>query len=391
MKDIGIAKQLEGLKVAVFLERGVNETEFNHNRLRLREAGADVVVVGNTRLEYTGEEHARLHADVTIDQVDAADFDGVVIPGGLAPEKLRQNPRVVRFVHDLYDRGKVCAAICHGQQVFISAGMLKGRRAVAAWSMVDDLIYTGAEHVAEARAVRDGTLVTARFPHDLPKFCRLVLEAFADTEERPLPPGYGARLRGRRFGIVADPATNGTQLFYARYRIEEEGGTPLLLGRKAGDCVRLGTPTWEWGEHGVTVTIDQALEDVGAVNSHDFPYEEALHAIHASQLDGLIVPGGLATWMIRGHPGLKKLIQEMDNAGQPISAIGRGPKVLLSAGILAGQTVTCSPEMRDDLIAAGLHYCDEPVVHDGQLLFCRGTEDLPEWGRAWIDLLTQLR
>jgi len=378
--------QLEGLKVAVLLESGVNEIEFHHNRLRLREAGAEVVVVGNAGLDYTGEDHVRLRADVTIGQVDAADFDGVVIPGGLAPEKLRQNPRVVRFVRDLYDRGKVCAAICHGQQVFISARMLKGRRAVAAWSMVDDLIHTGAEHVAEARAVRDGMLVTARFPYDLPQFCRLVLEAFADTEGRPLPPGYGERLRGRRFGIVADAAANGTQIFYALYRIEEEGGAALLLGRKAGACVRLGSPTWEWGERGPTVTVDLALEDLGAVDSHDFPYEEALRAVRASQLDGLIVPGGLATWMIRGHPGLRKLIREMDSAGKPIAAIGRGPKVLLSAGILASQTVTCGAEMRDDLVAAGLCYRDEPVVRDGHLLFCRGTKDLPGWGRAWIKM-----
>jgi len=381
-----MVEPLEGLKVAVLVERGVNEIEFHHSRLRLREAGAEVVVVGNLALDYTGEDHEHVWADVTIDQIDAAGFDGVVIPGGLGPEKLRQNPHVVRFVHDLYARGKVCAAICHGQQIFISAGILKGRRAVAAWSMVDDLIYTGAAHVAEARAVRDGTLVTARFPHDLPLFCRLVLEAFAETEGRSLPPGYGERLRGRRFGIVTDAATNTAQLFYTRYRIEEEGGTTSLLGRKAGDTVRLGSPTWEWGEHGPTVTIDQGLEDSGAVDSDDFPYEEALRAIRASQLDGLIVPGGLATWMIRGHPGLKKLIREMNAARKPIVAIERGPKVLLSAGILTGQTVTGSAEVRDDLIAAGLCYRDEPVICDGHLLFCRDTEDLPHWGRVWIKM-----
>ena len=381
-----MVEPLEGLKVAVLLERGMNEIEFHHNRLRLREAGAEVVVVGNHALDYAGEDHAHLRADVTVDQVDAADFDGVVIPGGLAPEKLRQNPRVVRFVRDLYDRGKICAGICHGQQVFISAGILKGRRAVAAWSMVDDLIYTGATHVAEARAVRDGTLVTARFPHDLPLFCRLVLEAFAETEERSLPPGYGGRLRGRRFGIVTDAATNATQFFYALYRIQEEGGIASLLGRKAGDTVRLGSPTWEWGEHGPTVTIDLALEDLGAVDSDDFPYEEALLAVRGAQLDGLIVPGGLATWMIRGHPGLKKLVQEMHAAGKPIAPIERGAKVLLSAGILTGQTVTSSAEVRDDLIAAGLCYRDEPIIRDGHLLFCRDTEDLPEWGRAWMKL-----
>jgi protease I len=381
--------QLEGLKVAVLLERGVNEVEFHYNRLRMREAGAEVVVIGNSELEYTGENHGNLHADVTIEQVSADEFDGIVIPGGLAPEKLRQNPRVISFVRELHERGKVCAAICHGQQVLISAGLLKGRRAVAAWSMVDDLIHTGAEHVADARAVRDNTLVTARFPNDLPKFCPLILYAFADVEGRPLPDGYGQRLRGKKFGVVVDDATSDMQVFYTQYRIEEEEGTALLLGRTAGATVRLGNPTWEWGDYGGhTVKTDKALEDVGAVDSHDFPYEEALRAVRAWELDGLIIPGGLGTWMVRGHPGLKKLIREMDSAQKPIAAIERGPKILLSAGILAERSITCSPEMRDDLIAADVDYRDQSIVRDGNLLSCQGTEDLPEWGRAWVNMVS---
>jgi protease I len=381
-----MSPQLEGLRVVVLLERGVNETEFHYTRLRIREAGAEVVVVGNRQLDYIGENHGRTQADVTIDQVHAADFDGVVIPGGLAPEKLRQNPQVVSFVRQLYERGKVCAAICHGQQVLISAGLLGGRKAVAAWSMVDDLIYAGARHEPEARAVRDGRLVTGRFPFDLPKFCPLVLEAFAEVEGRPMPDGYGERLRGKTFGIVVDDATNDMQVFYPQYRIQEEGGTALLLGRQEGATVRLGNPTWEWGDYGGhTASVDKALEDTGAVDSHDFPYEEKLRAVRASQLDGLIVPGGLGTWMIRGHPGLKKLIREMDADQKPIVAIERGPKILLSAGILSGRTVTCSAEMRDDLIAAGIDYRDEPLIRDGNLLTCQDTEDLPAWGRAWIE------
>ncbi|MFC2029409.1 DJ-1/PfpI/YhbO family deglycase/protease [Chloroflexota bacterium] len=381
-----MSSQLDGLAVAVLLERGVNEIEFHYSRLRMREAGAEVVVVGNQQLDYIGENHGRTEADLTIDQVDATGFDGVVIPGGLAPEKLRQNPMVVSFVRALYERGKVCAAICHGQQVLISAGLLKGRKAVSAWSMVDDLIYAGGKHDPEARAVRDDTLVTARLPFDLPKFCSLVLEAFAEVEKRPGPDGYGGRLLGKTFGIVVDDATNDVQVFYPQYRIQEEGGTALLLGRQEGATVRLGNATCEWADNGGhTATVDKALDDMAAVDSHDFPYEEKIRAVRASQLDGLIVPGGLGTWMVRGHPGLKNLVQVMDADNKPIVAIERGPKILLSAGVLSGRTVTCSAEMRDDLIAAGIDYRDEPLIHDGNLLTCQGTEDLPRWGRVWME------
>ena len=376
--------QLSGLRVAVLLEKGINEIEFHYSRMRAREAGAEVVVVGNRALDYTGEAHGEVRAEKTIDQVNAADFDGVIICGGLAPEKLRQNPEVISFVQGVYERGKVCAAICHGQQVLISAGLLKNRKAVAAWSMVDDLIYTGAQHDPSLRAVRDGSIVTARFPGDLPAFFALILEAYSETERRTL-------LEGKTFGIIVDEATNDMQVVYPQYRIQEEGGTPLMIGRRAGTAVRLGNPTWEWAEtggHGVTV--QRALEDTGSVDSDDGPYEQELGAVRASQLDGLIVPGGLGSWMIRGHRGLKKLIQEMDAAGKPIAPVGRGPKILLSAGILPGRTLTCGPEMRDDLIASDIDYRDEPVVQDGNLVSCRGTEDLPLWAPIWIGACTRI-
>ena len=383
MKDL----PLRGLRVGVFLEDGVNEVECHYNRLRLKEGGAEVVVIGNNKLDYTGELFESLSADTKIDDVNSIDFDGVIIPGGLAPEKLRLNPKVVNFVRDIYDRGKVCAAICHGQQVFISAGMLKGKRAVAAWSMVDDLVYSGAKHVSDARAVRDGNIVTGRFIHDLPEFYSLVLKAFSEIEHCDLPEKYGSRLDGKKFGILADDAAYDMHIFYTRGRIQEESGEVIIMGRKEGTVVHLGNDTWEWGDHGYTIKVDRSLLNKGAVDSHDFPYEDELRAIKPSEIDGLIIPGGLATWMVRGHPGLKDLIKEMDSSGKHITTIGRGPKILLSAGILGGRVVTCHPKMRDDLVAAGIKCMDEPVVVDKNILSCRCTEDLPEWGKTFMEVM----
>ena len=378
--------QLEGLRVAVLLERGADEIGFHHCRLRMREAGAEVVV-GNQQLEYAGENHGWARADGTINRVDAGNLNGVLIPGGLAPEKVRQNPQVIAFVRQLYQRSKVCTAICHGQQVLISAGLLRGRTAVAAWSRIDDLVHTGVVHDRGACAVRDDTLVTALFPVDLPKFCPLLLEAFSDVEGRPLPGGTGHRLRAKAIVIVVDDATSDMQVFCSRYRIQEKGGTALLLGCQKGMTVRLGNPPWEWADHGGhTALVDRALPDTGAADSHDFSYEEELRAVRASPLDGLVVPGGLGTWMVRGHPGLKRLIQELAAVKKPIAAMERGPKILLSAGGPPGRSLICSPEMRDDLVAAGIDYRDQRLVRDGNPLTCQGTEDLPLWGRAWMEL-----
>jgi protease I len=370
---------LEGLRLAVLVERGTNPTEFQYSRLRLLEEGAAVVVVGNRALEYALEDHSRIRADVTIRQAAKQLLDGVVIPGGLGPEKLRQNPQVLELVRDTYERGKTTAAICHGQQVLISAGVLKGKRVVAAWSMVDDLVATGAVHDPELRAVRDRNVITSIFPHDLPAFFRLVLNALAETEGRALRHGYPRQLSGRRLGLVLADASDGVQHFYLKYRIQEEGGQAIVLGAREGQRLHLGNPTWEWGEFGLEETVDRALENLAPVDSHDFPYEQDRRAIRSEELDGLILPGGLGTWMIRGHPGLKKLIRQMDGEGKLIAAVGRGPKLLLSAGVLNGRRSVSAPEMRDDLLASGVDSPDQPVLQDGNLLSCRGTEDLPSF------------
>ena len=120
------------LHFAVLLEQGTNPTEFDCIRLRLREAGARVSVVGLDQHVYELEDHSLGHADLLIEEAAGRGYDGVLIPGGLGPEKLRQHEGVIQLVQDCYRRGKLCAAICHGQQVLISAGLMRGVRATAA-------------------------------------------------------------------------------------------------------------------------------------------------------------------------------------------------------------------------------------------------------------------
>jgi protease I len=368
------------------LEENTNPTEFNYSRLRLVEAGARVTVIGLDRLEYRLEDHSSGYADTTIERVAGQAFDGVVIPGGLGPEKLRQSPNIIELVKTCHAQGKLCAAICHGQQVLISAGLMRGVRATAAWSMMDDLRWVGAIVPDGVRAVRDGHIVTAIFPQDLPEFFRLVFATLADLTGRPLPDGYPERLSGQTWGIVIDDASDATQVRYLQLRIQEEGGTPLLLGRRAGQEVRLSSPAWEWGDLGWRARVERALPNPGVIASCDTEAELDSQAITAEQLDGLLLPGGLATWMIRGHPGLRQLAGAINEAGKPIGAVERGPKLLFFTGVLEGRSITCAPQMRDDIIHAvgPVRYQDAPVVRDGNLVTCRGTEELPEFMRTLL-------
>ena len=180
----------------------------------------------------------------------------------------------------------------------------------------------------------------------------------------------------------ADPHENALE----GKRTQEDFGVPVRLLELPLDGFYFHLSAWEWGELGWRTYVDRALPNPGVIPSCDTEAELNSQAVRFQQLDGLLLPGGLATWMIRGHPGLKQLVQEMNTARKPIGAIERGPKLLFLTGVLDGRTITCAPQMRDDILQAvvSIHYTDVPVVQDGNLITCRGTEDLPNFMQALL-------
>jgi len=171
--------ELKGKKVAVLVENTYQEMEVWYPLLRLREAGAEVVTVGKEAGKtYTSKLGYPVVADKAFSQVSAADFDGVVVPGGFAPDILRRYPEVLELVRATDRAGKVVAAICHAGWVLCSAGILKGRRATCFFAIKDDVANAGAHYVDE-EVVVDGNLVTSRVPTDLPAFCREIIGVLA--------------------------------------------------------------------------------------------------------------------------------------------------------------------------------------------------------------------
>jgi protease I len=115
-------------------------------------------------------------ATAAYEDARASEFDGVVVPGGFAPDIIRRYSVAVQFVKDMDAQGKLVASICHGAWVLCSAmGMLKGRRATCFFAIKDDVINAGATYV-DAEVVVDRNLVTSRKPDDLPAFCRALIE-----------------------------------------------------------------------------------------------------------------------------------------------------------------------------------------------------------------------
>lgn len=173
-------KQLSGRKVIVLAENQYEDLELWYPVLRLREAGAEVVIAGTGADTYQSKHGYPVKADTSVDRVHHEDFEAVVIPGGYAPDKMRTNPHLLRLVRDMFESGKLVAAICHAIWVPASAEILKGKRVTCWPSVKDDAVHAGAEYV-DAEVVRDGNLVTSRMPSDLGAFCNTIIEVLLEA------------------------------------------------------------------------------------------------------------------------------------------------------------------------------------------------------------------
>ena len=166
---------LTGKRVAVLAEANYEDLELWYPLLRMREAGAEVVVVGTgSSPTYASKHGYPVTVNTTANDVSAADFAAVIVPGGYAPDRLRRYPAVLKLVRDAYAQGKVVGAICHAGWVLVSAGVLKGKKATCVPAIKDDVINAGATYL-DQEVVVDGNLITSRVPEDLPAFCRAIL------------------------------------------------------------------------------------------------------------------------------------------------------------------------------------------------------------------------
>ncbi len=163
-------------KVAILIENHVEDSEFQIPYKALKDAGAEVTVLGSRLNEkYTGKNmKVSVEADATTTDARAEEFDAVVIPGGMAPDKMRTNMKTVRFVQEAARQGKIVAAVCHGPQVLIEGDLLRGRRATGFRAIRKDMQNAGASY-ENAPVVSDDNLITSRRPSDLPIFTTAIL------------------------------------------------------------------------------------------------------------------------------------------------------------------------------------------------------------------------
>ena len=177
------SKPLDGYRLLIFVSDEYEDLELWYPKLRLQEAGAHVTVAGEESGRiYRGKHGYPCKSDGEIALMESADFQGVVCPGGWAPDKLRRNAKVLQLVREFAGAGRLVAAICHGGWIPVSADVYRGVHVTGSPGIKDDLVNAGA--LWEDRSVVvDRHFVSSRKPDDLPDFCRGMLEVLAHRGE----------------------------------------------------------------------------------------------------------------------------------------------------------------------------------------------------------------
>ncbi|MEM3569936.1 MAG: type 1 glutamine amidotransferase domain-containing protein [Thermoproteota archaeon] len=184
---------LRGKNVVIIVANEFEDVELLYPLLRLSEEGAKIIVVPvksglhprpSAEKPVSGRYGTPVPLEVmapgkryiikTLEEIKPEEVDCLLFPGGFSPDSLRVNKTVIELVKKANQLGKLIAAICHGPQVLISAGIVRGKKVTAYKAVRDDLINAGAVF-EDVPAVRDGNIVTGRVPDDLPEFCREII------------------------------------------------------------------------------------------------------------------------------------------------------------------------------------------------------------------------
>jgi protease I len=184
---------LNNRRIIIFIENLYQELELWYPLLRLKEEGVETKLVGTGSSDlYSGRNGFPAKPEVTASSITSRDFDGIIIPGGFAPDYLRRYPAIINLVKETFQQGKLIGALCHGPSVLISADIIRGKRITGNRAIRDDIVNAGGEYV-DSHTMVDGNILTAQGPNDLPVFMKEVIGFFSQTKPRlksPFPEGF---------------------------------------------------------------------------------------------------------------------------------------------------------------------------------------------------------
>jgi protease I len=178
---------LNGMRVAIIVSDDFEQAEFTEPKKALEQAGASVTVIAPQGGQVQGMNHDtkadRFPVDITLDQANPDEFEGLVLPGGAVnADHLRMEPKAREFVQKFDQSNRPIAAICHAPWVLISSGIAKERTLTSYYTIQDDLRNAGS-HWEDKEMVRDRNLVTSRSPQDLPAFNQAMVSLFGEYRQ----------------------------------------------------------------------------------------------------------------------------------------------------------------------------------------------------------------
>ena len=176
--------ELRGKRVAIFVAEQYEELEVWYPTLRLREAGAEVTLIGPAAASYTSKHGLPVQADASAEQVQPNDFDAVIIPGGSSAEIFAHNPAMTGLVQTAIQQGKLVAAMSAAGYMMVAAHAEGDARAQQFFGLQEDVVQEKGP-LEDSAVIRKGNLIMARTPVDLLAFCRMIMAALAEPPTTP--------------------------------------------------------------------------------------------------------------------------------------------------------------------------------------------------------------
>ncbi|GAV61714.1 DJ-1_PfpI domain-containing protein [Cephalotus follicularis] len=312
--------------------------------------------------------------NATFDDIEFSKYDGLVIPGGRAPEYLAVNESVVDLVSKFSASGKPIASVCHGQLILAAAGSVSGRKCTAYPSLRPVLIAAGAywvEPETKAACVVDGNIITGVTYKGHPEFIRLFVKALGGT------------ISGSDKKI----------LFLCGDYMEDYEVTVPFQSLQALDCyVDAVCPKKKAGDTCPTAVHDfEGDQTYSEKPGHDFTLTASFEGLDTSSYDALVIPGGRAPEYLALDETVIAIVKEFMDSKKPVASICHGQQILAAAGVLKGKKCTAYPAVKLNVTLAGASWLEPDPIHrcftDGNLVTGAAWPGHPEFITRLMDLL----
>lgn len=323
---------------------------------------------------YTESRGHNFALNATFGEINAEDYDGLLISGGRSPEYLAMDEKVLSLVCAFAEAQKPIGATCHGQLILAAAGVVLGRKCTAYPTVKPALVAAGAHWVeleTQAGFVVDGNLITAASYMGHPGFIRSFVKAL------------GGAISGADKKIL---------FLCGDFMEDYEVKVPFQSLEALGCQVDAVCPKKSEGETCATAIHDfEGDQTYSEKPGHYFTLNKSFESVDASSYDGLVIPGGRAPEYLALDENVLKLVKQFMDAGMPVASICHGQQVLSAAGVLKGRKCTAYPAVKLDVVLAGATWLEPQPIHrcftDGNLVTGAAWPGHPEFISQFMLLL----